>query len=309
MSGNNLEPYEYLTGNGNPGDQAEDIGKIGDLYIDTETGDLYKKTDEFEWTFLLNLRGIQGPKGSPGAVIQDDAPEDEETLVWVDSTDKDNIIVEPYNYLSGEGLPIDQGKIGDLYIDILEGNLYRKRGETDWVFLMNLKGNDGDKGDPGALIPTNGHYLFRIAGDDLLVSYPEGVESDDFLIDENGCLNLIIDEENTINLGNVRGEPGKNVNINGRFDSEDELPITGEINDSYLINGELYVWVDTGWENIGRIQGEKGLKGEPGEQGELGLTPFFELDSEGYLLYGYRGIDDVEDNPDDLLYDEDDLDH
>ncbi len=314
MSGNNLEPYEYLTGNGNPGDQAEDIGKIGDLYIDTETGDLYKKTDEFEWTFLLNLRGIQGPKGSPGAVIQDDAPEDEETLVWVDSTDKDNIIVEPYNYLSGEGNPEDQaediGKIGDLYIDILEGDLYRKIGDNEWTFLLNLKGSKGDKGDPGILFPTNGYYLFRVEGDDLLVSYPEGVESDDFFIDENGCLNLIIDGDNSVNLGNVRGEPGKNVNITGSLDSEEDLPVIGEINDSYIIDGDLYVWVGTGWENIGKIQGEQGPRGEQGEQGENGLTPFFELNSNGELLYGYRGIDDVEDDPDDALGDyEDTLDH
>ena len=291
----------------------ENLEPLESLSIDTSTGDLYKKNGDDEWEFLLNLKGIQGiageqgPRGSPGASLQDNAPDDEEILVWVDSTDKDNIIVEPYNYLSGEGLPTEQGKVGDLYIDILEGNLYRKRDDNDWVFLLNLKGSKGDKGDPGALMPTNGFYLFRVEGDDLLVSYPDSVESNDFYIDGEGCLNLIIDEENSINLGNVRGEPGRNVNITGRFDSEEELPITGEVNESYLINGELYVWVGNEWENIGRIQGEEGPKGETGNQGEEGLTPFFEISPEGDLLYGYLGIDDIGEEEEDE--EEDDLDH
>ncbi|WP_196616344.1 collagen-like protein [Bacillus velezensis] len=51
-------------------------------------------------------------------------------------------------FLSGEGVPvIEDGMDGDVYLDKLTGDLYKK--SSSWVLLMNLKGAKGDKGTKG----------------------------------------------------------------------------------------------------------------------------------------------------------------
>ncbi|MCB0514414.1 MAG: hypothetical protein KDC60_08295, partial [Bacteroidetes bacterium] len=40
--------------------------------------------------------------------------------------------------------------------------------------------------------------------------------------------------------------------------------------DAYLVNGQLYVWTGSKWENVGNIQGPKGDKGEKGDVGANG---------------------------------------
>ena len=56
------------------------------------------------------------------------------------------------------------------------------------------------------------------------------------------------------------GKDGTSVNIKGALDSTDQLPKEGNsVGDTYIINGELWVWDGDSWENCGQ------LKGEPGE--------------------------------------------
>jgi hypothetical protein len=90
-----------------------------------------------------------------------------------------------------------------------------------------------------------------------------------------------------------KGEDGKGVTILGSYDSSEQLfeeHPTGNIGDSYLVNGDLYVWseTETTWKNVGTIegpqgpQGEKGDKGDPGADGADGLTTAIALQkSEG----------------------------
>lgn len=78
-----------------------------------------------------------------------------------------------------------------------------------------------------------------------------------------------------------QGEQGSSVNILGTYNTYQDLiaehPI-GNINDSYLVDGDLYVWSDNEntWKNVGRImgptgpQGEQGIQGPRGEQGPPG---------------------------------------
>lgn len=55
-----------------------------------------------------------------------------------------------------------------------------------------------------------------------------------------------------------KGEDGKSINVKGSFDYEEELPDSGEYNDGYIINGDLYVWDNDNWRNVGKIQGPQG---------------------------------------------------
>lgn len=74
----------------------------------------------------------------------------------------------------------------------------------------------------------------------------------------------------------LKGEQGTGVTILGSYDTEDALNAahpTGNIGDSYLVNGSLYVWSETEnkWVNVGNIKGEKG---EPGYTPVKGVDYF-----------------------------------
>lgn len=67
----------------------------------------------------------------------------------------------------------------------------------------------------------------------------------------------------------IKGKDGTSVNILGSYDQYDDLikehPI-GKIGDSYLIDGDLYVWSENEqkWVNVGQIKGPKGDIGPVG---------------------------------------------
>lgn len=52
----------FLSGTTDP---TSDIGADGDVYLNTNSGDLFKK-EGGEWGFLMNLVGPQGPQGEQG---------------------------------------------------------------------------------------------------------------------------------------------------------------------------------------------------------------------------------------------------
>ena len=63
------------------------------------------------------------------------------------------------------------------------------------------------------------------------------------------------------------GQPGKDgtsVTILGSYDDAADLPSTGNPGDAYIVNGDLYVWIEENesWQNVGQIQGPKGDNGE-----------------------------------------------
>lgn len=89
-----------------------------------------------------------------------------------------------------------------------------------------------------------------------------------------------------------KGETGAALAIKGTKNSTSDLPKTGKAGDAYMIGGDLYVWSDTTWTNVGRVKGEigktgpqgpigprgpqgpTGAKGEKGDQGEQGPRGF-----------------------------------
>ena len=65
-----------------------------------------------------------------------------------------------------------------------------------------------------------------------------------------------------------RGETGAALNVKGTKNTASDLPATGTAGDAYMVGGDLYVWSETTWTNVGRIKGEKGDQGEPGQKGD-----------------------------------------
>ena len=74
-----------------------------------------------------------------------------------------------------------------------------------------------------------------------------------------------------------KGADGTGVTILGSFDTEDSLIAahpTGNIGESYLVAGFLYVWSAStnSWSNVGNIQGPKGETGAQGPKGDTGAA-------------------------------------
>ena len=70
-----------------------------------------------------------------------------------------------------------------------------------------------------------------------------------------------------------KGSDGTSVVILGTLSDEGSLPNTNNTNgDGYIINGDLWVWDGTDWNNVGPIQGPTGFTGSQGTQGVIGFT-------------------------------------
>lgn len=71
----------------------------------------------------------------------------------------------------------------------------------------------------------------------------------------------------TVTAKGSKGADGTSITIKGTLSDTSKLPATGTEGDAYIINGDLYVWNGSKWENIGQIKGEKGDKGDDGSAG------------------------------------------
>ena len=67
-----------------------------------------------------------------------------------------------------------------------------------------------------------------------------------------------------------KGDTGAALAIKGTKNSTADLPKTGQAGDAYMIGGDLYVWSDTAWTNVGRVKGEVGQTGPQGPMGPRG---------------------------------------
>lgn len=71
----------------------------------------------------------------------------------------------------------------------------------------------------------------------------------------------------TVTAKGSKGADGTSITIKGTLYDTSKLPATGTEGDAYIINGDLYVWNGSKWENVGQIKGEKGDKGDDGSAG------------------------------------------
>ena len=138
-----------LTGKGAPTDS---LGTDGDSYIDLDTYDFYSKK-EGAWTKVGNIKGKDGEDGVDGL---DGAP-------GKDGTNGASV-------LSGEGAPNeDLGSNGDFYLDTTTYDFYKKV-EAAWEKVGNIKGEQGEEGEPGTtyyantFLPGTGGYLYSDKG-------------------------------------------------------------------------------------------------------------------------------------------------
>ena len=128
----------WLSGKGTPSNAD---GKVGDLYLDLNTGDVYVKNNSNAWVKESNLKGADGNDGNDGA-----------------STSGNSV-------LTGNGVPNNaNGNDGDLYLDLDNYDFYIKASGA-WSKEGNFKGANGadgatgpqgpqgEKGDTGATGP------------------------------------------------------------------------------------------------------------------------------------------------------------
>ncbi len=102
--------------------------------------------------------------------------------------------------------------------------------------------------------------------------YRKGVNGYEYMVDLSGATGPKGDKGDPGPKGDPgeKGNPGKDgtgVTILGSYTTEDELYSehpTGNVGESYLVSGNLYVWDQTyrKWKNVGRIQGPEGPAGK-----------------------------------------------
>jgi hypothetical protein len=121
------------------------IGKEGDFYFNTTTGEVYKKISGV-WVLTTNLTGPQGPTGIQGPI----GPEGEigpQGLQGPPGTPGSK-------WYSASGLPSSSlGLSGDFYLDTQSGKVYEKVGAT-WTVKMSLIGPQGPTGIQGPIGPA-----------------------------------------------------------------------------------------------------------------------------------------------------------
>ena len=71
---------------------------------------------------------------------------------------------------------------------------------------------------------------------------------------------------------NPKGDKGTSIKLKGGYGSFDELVLNhhvGKLDDTYVVDGELYYWDENNkWSSAGNIKGEKGEWGDVGPKGD-----------------------------------------
>ena len=174
------------SGSGTP---KTNVGNNGDTYVNATNGDIYKK-EAGVWQLAGNIKGAQGSKGDKGDTgAQGPKGDTGDTGTQGPKGDKGDTGAQGPKGDKGDtgtqGLKGDkgdtgtqgpkgdkgdtgatgrsihtgstrpdsaQGQNGDIFVNVLTGDLYRKDNGT-WKLIGNVKGSKGDKGDTGTQGP------------------------------------------------------------------------------------------------------------------------------------------------------------
>ena len=171
--------------------------------------------------------------------------------------------------------------------------------QTEWIALGRVVGDTGQKGDTGDAFKYEDFTLEQLAGlkgekGDTGPAGPKGDTGDKGETGETGSkgdkgetgatgekgdTGLKGDTGDTGATGDTgpagptgaTGASGTSVTIKGSYDTYPGLISvhpTGNLGDSYIVDGSLYVWNGNAWDNVGNIKGDTGATGPKGDTGE-----------------------------------------
>ena len=175
--------------------------KVGDMYLNTSTYNVYKASAANSWIYVCNIKGIKGDKGDPGTngitpTIKTAAGANINTVgtPTVTATTSGTTTTFTFDKLKGskgdKGDPGTNGtsaawfagtqvtgvsttpasftvsgsKAGDMYINTSTFNVYRASAANSWIYVCNIKGAKGDKGDKGVNATTTATGTATTAG-------------------------------------------------------------------------------------------------------------------------------------------------
>lgn len=217
----------WLSGKGTPSNAD---GKVGDLYLDLNTGDVYVKNNSNAWVKESNLKGADGNDGNDGASTSGN------------------------NWLTGNGAPNNaNGNDGDLYLDLDNYDFYMKASGA-WSKEGNFKGANGANGANGADGATGPQGPQGEKGDTGATGPQgsQGEKGDAGAVGPQGPQGPQGEKGDT----GATGAPGKDGTA---WLTGSEVPTaqTGKDGDFYinLTTGELYLKESGEWSNIGNIRG------------------------------------------------------
>lgn len=207
---------------------------------------------EQEWISLGRVVGDTGPKGDTG----------------VGTTIKGS-----YDNLAELIADHPTGDETDAYL--VNDNFYFWNG-NQWENAGSLKGDVGDTGPAGPKGDTGDKGDTGETGSkgDKGETGATGQKGDTGPKGDTGKTGATGDTGPAGQTGDT-GATGIGTTIKGSYSTYQELVNahpTGNVSDSYLVNGSLYVWFDNAWNNVGNIKGDTGDTGATGAQGIKGDT-------------------------------------
>ena len=205
-----------------------------------------------EWIALGRVIGDTGPKGDTGVGT---------TIKGSYDTLEELIAEHP------------TGNDTDAYL--VDGSFYFWNG-NQWENAGSIKGETGNVGPAGPKGDTGDKGNTGEKGDkgDTGETGATGQKGDTGPKGDTGDTGATGDTGPAGAKGDT-GATGTGITIKGSYDTYEELihdHPTGEPGDAYLVNGNLYIWNGTTWENVGNIKGDTGDTGPQGVKGDKGDT-------------------------------------
>ena len=136
---------EWLSGSSDPGLA---IGANGDCYLNTTTGDVFKKSASGSWVKTGNIKGAVGAQGNTGATGPQ-GPKGDTGATGAQGS-QGNTGAAGATWLSGTSNPATgNGVNGDFYLNTTTWDVYKKTSGA-WASTGNIKGATGSQGSTGA---------------------------------------------------------------------------------------------------------------------------------------------------------------
>ena len=146
---------EWHAGSGTP---LSSVGSVDDFYLDSDTGDIYKKASSGWGSSIANIKGDAGTNGSDGADGADgtngaDGADGADGINGTNGTDGEDGAdgVDGAQWHTGTGTPDSATGIeNDFYLDTDTGDVYQKTSSGWGDNIANIKGADGTNGADGS---------------------------------------------------------------------------------------------------------------------------------------------------------------